>query len=320
MTPMGQKQVFRLIIDEGTVSMKKYLAIALIFALSGVCLPNYAKGAMQEEIQSVSPVEAEKGEGETSAPLDEETPLEEDISPQTAEVMVPIFNYEITDVVVPASYALSLNPYEMPIDMGDGSVSTQQVLSRKYGIVNKSSMDKLVTVTFTVEDMNKDKIVFVDSAKEAENADEDTYAVYLALVPADEKEVKIGKSRADEKTSAQELSNVEMNGAKRQAVALHEGENKVSFKLSKAAYDFKDGDRPELGSSVGKDEKKAFELTGLNPKGKSVTAFTFEGAMNQKAAWEKLSKGIRITASYVYKTADGTEKIVKGTGAMVIGE
>lgn len=104
--------------------------------------------------------------------------------------------------------------------------------------------------------------------------------------------------------------------AKEQAVALHAGENCISFRLSKAIYEFEDmvpvsGEKPEGRA------KEVLNLMGLNPDGKSVTAFTFGGAMNPKAEWEKLLKGIKITASYEYRTADGSEKMMNGTGAMM---
>ncbi len=55
----------------------------------------------------------------------------------------------------------------------------------------------------------------------------------------------------------------------------------------------------------------------MSPDGRSVTAFTFGGAMNPKADWEKLSKGIKVSAAYDYQTADGTEKIIDGTGSLI---
>ena len=41
------------------------------------------------------------------------------------------------------------------------------------------------------------------------------------------------------------------------------------------------------------------------------------GNRYQKAEWGKLLKGIKVTATYEYETADGTEKIIDGTGNMV---
>lgn len=235
---------------------------------------------------------------------------------ETVETIVPIYNYEIDNVIVPTTYAMSLNPYEMPIVVDKDHVSTEQVVTRNYGIINKSSTDKVVTITFTVEDLNGDKITFVDSEEEAKSSDPDDYAVYLSVIPADGGEIRIGDTDANVDTHSSALSDVEMTEAKEQAVALHAGENCISFRLSKAIYEFEDmvpvsGEKPEGRA------KEVLNLMGLNPDGKSVTAFTFGGAMNPKAEWEKLLKGIKITASYEYRTADGSEKMMNGTGAMM---
>ena len=233
------------------------------------------------------------------------------------EMAVPIYNYEIDNVIVPTTYAMSLNPYELPIEVGEGNVSTEQVVSRQYGIINKSSTDKIVRITFLVEDLNGDKITFVDSADEAKNADEDTYAVYLTLIPADEGEVKVGGKDIDKDTSAAELSNVEMSGAEKEAIALHSGENSITFKLSKATYNFVNGTPSIFEEKPEGDGEKVLEVAELCPEGKSVTAFTFGGVMNPSASWEKLFKGIKITAIYTYENAKGEEQYVEGTGAML---
>ena len=52
---------------------------------------------------------------------------------------------QFVNVVAPATFAVALNPYELPIKTGDEIISTAQVVSRKYGMVNKSSTDKLGT-------------------------------------------------------------------------------------------------------------------------------------------------------------------------------
>ena len=191
-----------------------------------------------EDTEEKEEVDADKvpvEQKESEAVIDDS----EIVEASAVEMAVPIYNYEIDNVIVPTTYAMSLNPYELPIEVGEGNVSTEQVVSRQYGIINKSSTDKIVRITFLVEDLNGDKITFVDSADEAKNADEDTYAVYLTLIPADEGEVKVGGKDIDKDTSAAELSNVEMSGAEKQAIALHSGENSITFKLSKATYNFR---------------------------------------------------------------------------------
>lgn len=235
---------------------------------------------------------------------------------EAVEVIVPIYNYEIDNVIVPTAYAMSLNPYEIPVSVEEGMVSTDQVISRNYGIINKSTTDKIVTVTLRVEDLNGDKITFVDSAETAESADKDTYAVYLSVIPADENGIKIGGMEANQDTNSSDLSNVEMSGAKEQRIALHEGENQIKFKLSKAMYELGEDSSALKEKPEGKAEE-VLTLTGLNSNGKSATAFTFGGTMNRKAEWEKLLKGIKITAVYNYETADGSEQVIEGTGAVV---
>lgn len=233
------------------------------------------------------------------------------------EAIVPIFNYNIVDVIAPTAYRVALNPYEMTVKTWDGDIVTDQVISREYGIINKSSMDKIVTITFVVEDLNSDKIVFVDSAEKARDAGADVYAIYLAVVPAGESEVLADGNEVNEDTTAEELSNVSMVEAEDHAIALHAGENQIAFKLLKADYSFdlRESLLPENQDDI--DQANSFEFIRLAPDGSGVTAFTFDGAMNPCADWGRLVNGIRISAVYTYKTADGTEEIVEGTGAMV---
>lgn len=266
----------------------------------------------------------------------------EKVSP-AVEIMVPIYNYDVVNIVVPAKYAVALNPYELAVKTGKNEVSTDQVVSRKYGILNKSSTDKIVRITLEVEDLNEGKIVFVDSPEEAWEADKDTYAIYLAAVPADDSGVLISGENADCDTTAAELSDVEMNGAMDSALALKEGKNTLSVLLSKAVYDFEEGselfldeddnelildeddgelllDEDEYMSDLNQEDssqKGVLKLLSLAPGEGGITAFTFTGVMNPRADWGKLLHGIRISAVYTYETATGEEVIVEGTGAML---
>lgn len=227
---------------------------------------------------------------------------------------------EIINVLVPSAYLLALNPYSLPIKIGEDEITTEQVISGNYGIVNKSSTDQIVTVSLTVEDMNDGELVFVDSAEEAWNAEEGVYAVYLAVVPANEEEVLVNDLPIDENITGEALQNVKMTGALEQAAALYAGENEIAFKLSKATYYIEDvveitEDNLEKEPKIEKEPEMNFG--GLAPKGKGVTAYSFYGAMNPNAPWEKLSGGIRLSVVYTYQTADGSEKIIEGTGAVV---
>jgi len=258
-----------------------------------------------------------KPTGTESAALPEGImPTSKPVETDPVSVTVPIYDYDIVDVVVPTSYALALNPHGLRIEIGDGTVSEAQVVSRNFGIVNKSSRDKIVTVHLTMEDMNGGQIILVDSAQEALNADKDTYAIYLAAVPADAGEIGFGDVPVDENTSPESLSNVHMTKAGNGAVALKKGENSFSFKLSGAIYDF-EGGNITLGDTPNQSGTGQFKMTGLAEDGRGVTAFTFDGAMNPRADWSKLSGGLKFSVVYTYQNAIGDEKIIEGTGAMV---
>lgn len=225
---------------------------------------------------------------------------------------------EIINVLVSASYILALNPYGLPIRIGEKEVTTEQVISGNYGIVNKSSADQIVMVSLTVEDMNEGELVFVDSAEEARNAEEGVYAVYLAVVPADREEIIADGSPVDGNTTGEALQNVKMTGAQEQAVALYRGANRIAFKLSGAVYSLEGDEEADTDNSaedLNREPEMIFE--GLAPDGSSATAYTFCGAMNPSAAWEKLSGGIKLSVIYTYQTADGSEEVIEGTGAMI---
>ncbi len=230
---------------------------------------------------------------------------------------------EIIDVVVPTTYTLALNPYGLSIKTGEDTISTEQVISGTYGIVNRSSTDQIVSVSLTVEDCNGEELIFVDSAEEAENAGMNVYAIYLAAVPANEEEVLIDGEPVDGNVTGETLQNVEMTGAAEQAITLYAGVNRISFKLSKAVYtseteeEFIAGDlayEDDTSESV-KNPKNVFKE--LAPDGMGVTAYTFNGVMNPNAEWEKLHGGIKLSVVYTYQTADGREEIIEGTGAMI---
>lgn len=239
------------------------------------------------------------------------------VKDSVTKVTVPIHSYEVVDVVTPVKYEVALNPYELAIKTGTDTVSRRQVVSRNYGILNRSSTDQIVTVTIIVDDLNSNKITFVDSVDSVKDADSDTYAIYLTMVPSDDNEIQIVSGSVDKDVSAESLSDVMMNGNEEHAVALHEGENRIMFKLSKAIYNFKSSEEFTLGNFIEDDEKELLELIELAPDGKGITAFTFDGVLNKKAEWSELSDGIRISIIYTCETAEGDEIIIEGTGAMV---
>ena len=93
-----------------------------------------------------------------------------------------------------------------------------------------------MTVSLTVEDRNGGEIIFVDSAEEAENAEENVYAIYIEAIPANEEQILIDGKPADSEITGESLRKVEMTGAKEHAITLHEGVNKMAFKLFGAVY------------------------------------------------------------------------------------
>ena len=261
------------------------------------------------------------GGGLSGRPVDVFAAESETISSGDAEVSsmlettVPIYDYDILNVLVPTSYTVALNPYGLNVSVGEDEFLSGQVISRNYGIVNASNRDKLVTITLTVEDLNDGRITFVDSAEAVRDADEETLAIYLALVPADDEEITVSNRKPDKDITVESLTDVSMGQSAENAVALMAGENQVTFKLSGAVYGFLDGDGPSLDD--GDNHAASFQLMELAADGAGVTAFTFDGAMNPDADWAKLQRGIRISVVYAYENATGKETIVEGTGAMV---
>lgn len=268
--------------------------------------------------------------GQEEQPEEELDPEEEEQNGRQPEISVSLEMPDIVNIVVPTAYTLALNPYGLPIQIGEDETVTEQVVSGTYGIVNKSSTDQIVTVSLTVEDQNGGELIFVDSEEEARNAGEGVYAIYLAAVPANEEEVMVGGMPADIDTIGESLWNADMTGAWEQAVPLYAGSNRIAFKLSKAVYIFEDDDS---GNGIASDDLEDTEdaeneileeavipeavLSGLAPDGSGVTAYTFYGVMNPNAAWEKLSGGIKLSVVYTYQAADGSEEVIEGTGAMV---
>lgn len=275
--------------------------------------------------------ESKDGEGQTVS----ENAIEEEESENGAENEEVA---EIIDVVVPAAYTLALNPYCLPVRMGENEITTAQVIAGTYGIVNKSSNDQIVTVSLMVEDNNGGEIIFVDSADEAKNAGEGVYALYLSAVPANEEEVLIDGKPVREDVSREDLQCVEMTGAADRAVTLHSGTNQIAFQLSGAVYaresnldtkvtevsgdvDEKKGNKdiPDGENDVSKENAEVV-LMELAPDGAGITAYTFSGVLNPNALWEELAGGIKLSVAYTYQRAEGNEEVIEGTGAMICVE
>ncbi|GFI50134.1 hypothetical protein IMSAGC020_01340 [Lachnospiraceae bacterium] len=239
-----------------------------------------------------------------------------DTDPSTS-VDAPIYSFDVEQVVVPTQFVTAFNPDELEVKTGS-TTSTAQVLSKNYGILNKSTKDKIVTIDFTVTDKNTDKITFVESDDAATSANKGVYAVHLAAVPADSSEVKIGTASAAVNTDGAALADVAMTPATGKEVTLKAGSNQMAFKLDKAVYSAKTDNELELGGTnqTGNDVSSNFEITGIATGGAGITGFTFAGALNKNADWTALASGIEIKAVYTFKNAEG-ETPIAGTGAMV---
>lgn len=235
--------------------------------------------------------------------------------PNTGTVTAPIFSYDVTQVIVPTKFQVAFNPDEWDIKTGntDADKSNAQIVSKSYGIINKSTKSKIVSVALNVEDLNGDEIVFVDSA-DAVTEDDDSYKLFLEATPSNKDDgVKIGSVAVDKEAGAQALADVVITPASGKGVALHAGDNEITFMLDAAKYQIADGQSIGFDTTV-EDLEDILEVKELGTNG--ATGFTFTGKMNKKASWNKLTGGLKITAVYTNETAEGTEEIVEGTGAM----
>lgn len=243
------------------------------------------------------------------------------------DVEAPIYSLDVIDVIVPTTYAVAFNPDGLTVKTGTtvsgGDTvpvnSTSQILSKNYGIINKSSKDKLITITLNVVDQNTNSgITFVKSAQDVSDAEAGEYKIHLTVIPADTTEVTVGSASADKSTTAADLNDVTMTPvATGKEVTLSSGENYIGFKLSKAVWTPKNGSELTLGGTNSNDVRENFEVTGLADSGKGITAFTFGGEMNANADWSKLTQGIKITVIYGNETVSSNLATIDGTGAMV---
>ncbi len=230
-------------------------------------------------------------------------------------VDAPIYAFDITNVVVPTTYVVAFNPNGLDV-IKNGNTVNDQIVSKNYGIINKSTKDKVITVTLKVEDLNEDKIEFVETAAEVTSAGADDYVVNLTLVPADATPVKVGATPDDANltTTGADLANVTMTAATSSAKSLVAGENEVDFLLTKADYT----GTIDLDSATNNNVAGDFTLNALAASGKGITAFTFGGTMNAKADWTKLTKGIKITAIYSNENAPDGATPETNTGALFV--
>lgn len=242
-------------------------------------------------------------------------------------ITAPIFSYDITHVVVPTSYGVAFNPDGLDITVSTATTpavtTTSTVASKNYGIINKSSKDKLVKVGLSVSSTEpRESVTFVNTkAAATTDAEKGEYKIYLEVVPADATDVQIYDNNVAKAptttTTPSSLAHVKMEKAASTAtVPMKLGDNEVAFKLGKAEYSLKkDGSLNLEGGITGNDVKDLYKVTDLDTDA-GVTGFTFDGAMNSNADWTKVTGKVEITPTYTIETTDDSVTVLDGTGAM----
>ncbi len=238
-------------------------------------------------------------------------------------ITAPIYSYDTTNVVVPTSYGVAFNPDGLNITVSTqpAVTTTSTIASKNYGIINKSSKDKLVKVGFNITSTEPtESVTFVDTKDAATtDAEKGEYKIYLEVVPADTTDVQIYDASGNPEapttqTAPSSLAHVKMDKAT-STVPMRLGDNEVAFKLGKATYALKGGSLDLEGTLTDNDVSTLYEPKTLDTSA-GVTGFTFDGAMNSNADWTKVSGKIEITPTYTVETTDNTVTVLDGTGAM----
>lgn len=256
------------------------------------------------------------------------------------------YRQNITTVVVPTALTVAFNPEGFNVDLGNGEIVDDQVVSKSVAMVSEAIDDHKVGVSFAIK-ATGDKLKFVtDPSKVNEGKDhnvllqlqvagkDDTISVYSAAGSAtDTKSVSVS-SGVLTVTPAQ-LSRAVMSGAASGTsgvVALTSGA-KANFLLGKANYDYKtivldgysgtnviSGTLESIGvsSAASGSAKEDWTYTGL-------TGFKFTGMLNKYAKWYEIGANdtISIVPTYSFEElkVDSNnlvdEKVLSGTGAFL---
>lgn len=208
------------------------------------------------------------------------------------DVTAPIYSLNITNVVVPTNLGIAFNPNGAPITKKTGVTSTDQVVSLNYGILQKSSRDKTITVKFTVADENN-QIVFATNEEQVKNAADDSYVLYLQAVPGTG--IKVDNATPTPATTAAKLGDIEMTEDKTHAITANT--DSFTFIMDKANYKVENIELGTGSDTVDNDISDKVTVTGLGSQCSNV-GFTFTGSMNTNTDWSKLDKGIKLSVSY----------------------
>jgi hypothetical protein len=250
-----------------------------------------------------------------------------------------ILAYNVDEVIVPTALAFAINPngYTITQRDGDSTGSTAKVVSLNYGIVNESTNDKLVKISFDATyaaDETKGQIEIVDAAEKAQPYDESSnptgaqkgeYKIYLGIAAATAAPTTQADAAIDKDTSGLSdgtvLADVKMTAATAGVVPFAEKEAEtgkkatavIAFALDKAAYTLKNGETIDLTTTAAQLSSK-LEMSAIG----DVAGFTIVGDINPKADWSKAEAvKINITPVYEVKDASGDESAVASTHKQV---
>lgn len=197
----------------------------------------------------------------------------------------------ITDVVVPTDLSLAFNPNGLPVVKKDGITSNDQVVSLSYGIIQRSSQDKKITLSFSVEDENN-KIKFVTNKEAVDSAADGTYVAYVEAIPGTS--IKVDNSNPTKDTTSDKLNDIEMSEDTSHAIGANGGA--LAFIMDKATYVTDESGETDINDLI---------LSELGSECSNV-GFTFGGSMNTNTDWTKLDKGIKVSVTYKIEDVSGT--------------
>jgi uncharacterized repeat protein (TIGR02543 family) len=202
--------------------------------------------------------------------------------------------------------------------------SQSQIVTFNYGLANKSTVARKITVKLDVTADSSVDFVTTEAAATAKTtggtgtAEVGDYKIFMQLWPA-----KVGTTPSTntyEKATAFDAQATyytrseagvytEATVANAEAFAAGAGTTNadVAFSLPNATYTLKDDAFIDF-STTAADIAEKYEMTGIG----GYTGFTITGTMNTNTEWSQLeTKTITITPTYVIADASGQETVVE---------
>lgn len=219
-----------------------------------------------------------------------------------ASVTAPIYSMSVTDVLVPTTFKMAFNPDGANVTVGSDT-KTDQVISLSYGVLNKSTSDKKLSIAFKLEDQNEGKKITMASSKdEVTNAEDGAYVIYVEAVPGTG--ITASSNAIDSSLDTAVIASVTAAALGDVTISTPSKDDAVSanggtlvFALQESTYDL--GSKEiVLGTDNANDVESKFTLSKLGDA--SAAGFTFDGAMSD-ANWSALSSGVKLTATYSIK-------------------